>query len=199
MLSICLVTFVLPQICFTQNRNGKMEKTKLSNIYISFGIPLLPNVGGGVGISAILSNNWGTSISLNALDKKAKNTPSNYNKVNCSTGYCRGPTDNITTISFRLIREFPTLASKLRYGLEGGFSHIKYKETIFQPYNNYQRNYSTSYVDKIVIGLSLRAKMKFPLTNVIGIEVAAMLNINQIRPFMAVEFRIQLGKVRERV
>jgi len=199
-----LFALLFPQMVFSQAKKTSDQKTKLSNLYLSFGIPISQYGGGSAGIAMLLSNDFGTSISWNIIDKKAKNTPSNYSNCCSSSGKCRGPTDNIYSISLRLIKEFPTLDKNLRYGFEGGPSFIRYIETEFKSIPNNSGltnpgNYSKTRIEKKTLGLSLKAKLKFPLTNVLGFELAANLNINQIRTFTSIGIHMMLGKVRERI
>jgi hypothetical protein len=143
-----------------------------------------------------LSNNWGGSVSYGFIALKAKNLPSVYNSETCPNGNCRGPSDYLTTRSLRIVKVYPTSEKILRFGIEGGFSLIEYKETQFHKSNYNPRTYTSSNTTRKSIGLSLQAKMEFPVTKLAGFEFSVLSNINALRTFVGVQLHFTIGVIR---
>ena len=87
--------------------------------------------------------------------------------------------------TFRLIKCFPTSTGKLKYGFECGFSNSKYNRSAFY---GLDKKYTMP-------GLSLKAKVNFPLVEVTGMELALISNINKYHSFIGCEFQLNLGYI----
>jgi hypothetical protein len=187
---------------YAQSDSTVNQKTKLSFAYL--------NIGGGAGITKgstlgigwnmIYSNHWGGSISYGNYNKKAKELPDDY-----QAGYPIGnenPVDELYSLSIRILREFPLSAKLIRFGVECGPSLILYIRAHFlydiHGGGNYS-NYGITYSYQYSAGLSLRAKAEFPLTRFLGLELAAISNINKYQSYVGVDLNLTLGYVRDRI
>jgi hypothetical protein len=117
------------------------------------------------------------------------------------------PLDMLNTKSLTIMREFP-IRKILRLGLEAGFSDARYKKAVFTrrhpntipgtaPSTSFSSDrYDVSYGRVVSAGISLRAKVEFPLTRFFGIEFALYGNINKFRTFSGFEMYLVFGRVR---
>ncbi len=225
-LLICLIACFLPQTNIAQSENTLIGTSNLSKLYLNGGYGLSSGRLTGLGLNFIYLNNWGFSLSYNKFETPAKNLPSNYQNGNCSFGGCEGTTDVLNAYTFRMIREFNTNSKFVRFGVEGGLSFVSYKPAEIinnNSTNNSSGNYSSgnssgsSYFngssffgtsfsaygnnnpkksENTSMGLSLRAKVAFPLTTFTGLELAAISNINRFQSYVGAELYLIIGLIR---
>ena len=161
--------------------------------YLGFGFGFPSN--GGIGFTLILKNNFGLSISY-------KHTSFDQQKESNFGSVSNVPGDQLSVFSLCVVREFPFANNKrIRIGLEAGPSLVKYEkvEQIDRYYGYFGPYYKAQTSDHSSGGLSLRAKLEFPLTLAFGFEIALYSNINKYKSFIGFEFYLTLGKVRDRI
>jgi len=201
-----LFMFLIPQTLFCQAKKASTEKTKLTAIYLDIGVGVAKGTLSGGGLNFILSNNLGGSFSFNELVIEAKKLPNDY-KPSSFLGYRIGnPEDKVQSYSLRFLKEFPTNNIKVRFGLEGGPSIVKYTakefvKSVSQPISLFilfgeTSNYKSTTTTNNTIGASFRAKMEFPIGRWIGLELALNSNINQYHTYVGAEIHMTVGLVR---
>lgn len=198
--TIYFIFSLLPIYNYAQENSTVIQKTRTSKLYLNFGLGILESSGkiGGIGLNAISSNNWGFSLSWNFYSISAEDIPPDYFGGLISFP----PYDNTTSFSIRILKEFDPFTKFIRFGIEAGPSMALYKKVIFTPYNStsfWGKNYETSTSSKSLIGLSLRAKIEFPVAGFFGIEIAIISNINKYQSYVGSELHFMLGKVRDRI
>lgn len=175
------------------------KEKESSIVYINFDGGIATGKSGGVveiALNVIIPTNWGLSCGYSENFKTAKNLPSDYHSL-----WYGDPTDHLTALSLRLNKVFPTHSKKIRFGLEAGPSLIIYKELRFEKNNNsgwFNNTYNTNEDKQISIGLSLKAKVEFPLSRYFGLELAAISNINGKQSYVGIMFGISTGVLRKR-
>ena len=140
----------------------------------------------------ILSNDWGGSLGYSLVHLKAKN----LSELSPSDKLGTNSIDLLSMKSIRLKKVFPTLGPQVRYGIEGGFSLIEYRETQYQKDNLNPRRFNFFHSIKQTIGLSLQAKVEFPLLRTLGFEFAIISNINVLRSFIGLKLHFTIGILR---
>ena len=119
-------------------------------------------------------------ISYELADLRKYNTPSsNYNSSNGNYNNSNSGNGGFPGGGFF---DGPIINSNI-YGLGTSGS--------FGPPNNKDHK-----LKQETVGLSLRAKVEFPLTKVIGIELAATSNINKLKSYVGGEIHLTIGLVR---
>jgi len=85
-------------------------------------------------------------------------------------------------------------------GLFGGgiFNYGNFYSSGTSSYSGSRSNNSDKFKQQ-TLGLSLRAKLEFPLTRIIGIELAANSNINKIHSYVGGEIHLTIGLVRGKI
>ena len=169
------------------------DSIKSIKAYLGFGFGFPSNVG--IGFTLILKNDFGASISYKhtSFDKQKESNFGSASNV---------PGDQLSVFSLCVIKEFPFPNNKrIRLGLEAGPSLVKYEkvEQIDRYYGWFGPYYKAQTSDHSSGGLSLRAKLEFPLTLAFGLEVALYSNINKYKSYVGFEFYLTLGKVRGRI
>lgn len=197
-LIFCII-FGLSFYSKAQYYRGNNHKGDLTAFYFGGGLGIgREATPAGLSCTFFLSNNLGGSVSYKYKSFIANDLPSDYQ--NGFTVYGDGkPSDKLNILSFCFIKEFPTENTRVRYGLEGGPAWVKYEQANFDPQQSgfFGSNYGVNYIKHETIGISLRAKLEFPLATFLGLELAAFTNINKYRPFVGVEAYLTLGQVRE--
>ena len=199
-LFIFLITFC--SIASNRIHSQESQADKHSKIYFS--------LGGGAGIKSqlmgfggtcILPKEWGFSLSYKGSNYQARNLPSDYYQ---GLDFQK-PFDYLHVLSFNYLKEFSTSTKLIRYGIEGGPSLVTEGIAAFtyKPLNGledlFESNYSYSYTKKSTVGLSVRAKIEFPLTRFAGLEIAGFANVNSFQSIIGGEIYLTLGKIRDRI
>jgi hypothetical protein len=184
----------------------KTKPYKDPHLYLGFG--LSGPQGGVLAFTFFTPSGWGGSVTYNILSPVSKNVPSDF-AFGSGLFNLFGSSkirDDIYTTSFRVIKEFPsTNTRQIRFGLEAGPSIVK---TSFPDHFvpnptpcdifGCPSNYIYERVEEQTVGLSLKAKLEFPLAVPFGFEMGLSSNINRNRTFVAYEFLVNLGYLRER-
>jgi len=179
------------------------ERVKISGAYFSMGFDIVRSgMGGVIGGTMLLSNNWGVSFRFNPNAQRAKNFPDDYNDLFLGIPFLMNgiPSDNVSAVSFHVVKEYQTKTPLTRLGVEFGPAYIKYEEAVFTPVDGWipllGSNYDVTHdIDKS-IGFSVRGKLEFPVTRFAGIETSLYSVINRLHPFFGVDFIVTLGLVR---
>ena len=189
---ICFLILSFSDYSFAQKAKKIPNKTRLTALYINFGISFKNNLYTGADLNFILSNDWGGSIAFGGIHLRARNLPRHYIRINGSK------TDQLTMKSVRLKKVFPSLDPMIRFGIEAGPSLVEYQETLYQKDNRRTNTYNSSSSTKQTIGLSLLAKVEFPFLRTLGLEFAVVSNLNLLRTFVGIRFHIIIGVLHTR-
>jgi len=189
---------------YSQTDTLESNRVELSEYYSGFG---LGYCGKGMEVefqgTFIFSNNWGASLRYNSFFLRAKNLPDDYyNYTHIFPLAANGaPFDKLTLISFLFLKEFPTKLKFVRFGIEFGPSFIRHQLSNFEPVANpipfLDSNYAISRENNNSIGLAFRIKVEFPITRVVGVEVAAFNSINEFQSVLGIELLLNLGILRD--
>jgi hypothetical protein len=168
----------------------------------------LRGITAGLGYSLIRNNYLGGNINFKANIFKSRNAPTDY----YDDGYrVFAPKDYVNILSLNLVKEFTVPRKSMRLGLEAGPSWVNYSKAEFEPNSSYDPNpdphvnwiyqigtkykYFKSHTAGNTIGVSLKAKMVFPISSFSGIELSVFGNINNLKSVAGLEFVMILGKV----
>ncbi|MCF8429278.1 MAG: hypothetical protein K9G64_04025 [Bacteroidia bacterium] len=187
-----IVLFLFPKANIAQNNSA----ISCASLYVNLGIGIVPSGPiFGIGINTLYSNNWGGSFAFNHNEWQSDNLPSNY-----ARGIMNNiPVDFINSFAIRVVKIFPNIDNKIRFGLAGGLNLMQYEKKYFviNPYPGwFGSNYNEIYTDKYSIGISLKAKVEFCLFKYLGLQVAVISNINQYQPYIGGEIQLITGKLR---
>jgi hypothetical protein len=194
---VYLIVILYPGINYAQTDSTVVQKEKLAYVYLDFGAGISKKLIIGIGGDFVFSNNWGGSLSYAYYSPEAKELPADY-----TGSFFGNPTDNITTYSVRLIREFPIYTKLIRLGIEGGVSLIEYQKAHFAPNPNpgwFGSNYIVTHSNENTAGLSFKGKAEFPLSRFLGCEIALISNVNEYQSYVGAELHFTLGLVRDRM
>jgi hypothetical protein len=198
-LAVIIACFTL--CTFAQNDSIIKRNVDLSCSYINLGVGSADGFLFGFGGNLIFSNNWGVSLSYCGNIMKAEEQPPDYSAgLSQLFEWHDLGIDRFNAVSARLVKEFPIAINVIRFGVEGGVSYISYKRAHFIPIPHpawLGSNYDVTYSINPGIGLSLRAKVEFPVTKYAGFELALISNMNGYYSFMGTEIHLTFGKVRD--
>lgn len=177
--------------------------TYLTAFYLGFGAGY-PWMSGS-NVNFILSNDFGGSLSYRSTTFDAKNAPSDYDAsflCNLIIDRCT-PQEELKSFSIQLMKVYRNPFSKRRLGWEFGPALVVYKETLFTPYTRVgsvlsAKGYTLNYKSHKTAGAILRAKVDFPITKGLGLELAIVSNINRYYPYAGFEVFLNAGVLRER-
>ena len=187
---------------YAQGAMSDVNKDEHSKTYFS--------MGGGVADNGQLIGFAGTHILPKGIGASISYKGDNYNCRDLPSDYYQGlefvaPYDYLHILSLNFVKEFSTSTKLFRYGFEGGPSLVTKGTAVFthKPYNGledlFESNYTYAYSKKMTVGLSLRAKMEFPLSRFAGLEAAVFSNINAYRSIIGAEMYLTIGAVRNRI
>ena len=199
----CFIILILDLFNYGYSQTASLEnnRPKIAKLYLSCG-GIGYNEVNVVGLNStfILSNDWGGSISYQQSFLRTRNIPDDY-----SPGLCLfdcSQLDYTRVLALKILKEFPISTKLIRFGIESGPSWVEYYFARFRPGNfsgGGSSNYTLYYDVKNTVGLVLKAKVEFPLTRFAGLELAAMVNINEFKSFIGMEINWTLGVVRARI
>jgi hypothetical protein len=200
---IIILTGILTLTAYPQADSIKVEKPKLSALYMGMGAGLC-NKGFGDEISLVITtdNNWGGSVRYYNNAVRAKNKPDDFSAGIINLFTLSGlPVDIVKELSFCVVKEFPTKAPLVRFGIEAGPTLVWYRLANFTASGDgfFGSNYDINYTGNSSIGFSLRLKSEFPLIRFGGLEVAAYANVNEFYSVAGVQFVLNLGLLRESI
>ena len=188
------------------------SSTPFESTHFYVGLGVSAPQGGVVAMTLILPNGWGTSATYNLLTPVAQNLPSDYKGGSgifnfFGSGNNDKVYDEITAISFRALKEFPTKSKYVRVGLEAGPSLVRTEiadNFVFRPVSGgdifgYPSNYDYEVITSNTIGLSLKGKLELAFTRPFGFEIGITSNINSKRSYYGADFLITLGHVRDKI
>ena len=157
----------------------------------------------GLGFVCFSSNGWGGSLSYKLNIKKSNNVPSDYYDDGRRT---IAPKDYLTLISLNFVKEFPSSHASRRFGIEIGPSWVKYNPVGFKLNPSYDPNslpwlgnfykYYKVRNPRQTIGLTLKGKEEFLLTQACGLELAVLFNLNNAQSVFGIELNLNIGKIR---
>lgn len=201
--------YPLDQISYYSINQKNYQRNKYSTditsnafpiVYISFG-------GGwpgtfGLGGTLLLVNNMGGSISYRYRTITASNKPADY-YPGLFDFFSSSAVDEINIVSLCFLKAFPLSNTKLiRFSVEGGPSLVNYKRAVFNyrgEYGFFASNYSIKYTSEETIGLTLRGIIEFPLSQIVGMEIALFGNVNKIHSTACIEVYLTFGRLRDRI
>lgn len=197
---LVIVLFFTSLSVFSQEDSTIISSPRKHKLYLNIGGGILGYSGEmwGFGLNAIFPNNWGFSLSYNYFSLVAKDLPADYSGVFFSFV----PYDNIGSFSIRVMKEFDPFSKFIRFGIEAGPSLGLYEKVVFKPYSSSilgGGNYETSTFVEKMPGLSLRVKIEIPAARFIGLEIAAISNINKYQSYVGYELHYMIGCVRDKI
>jgi hypothetical protein len=171
------------------------KSTDQSKLKWESAFPKVPNrpkiyIGMGYGISNSIN------LSVNFLLKNYMGGSMGYRY------YYMNDKDQLNIWSLCFVKSFQNKRSRrVRLGIEGGPAYVIYSDGRKHTYTHgFWGTFETvSYTTYRTFGLSLKAKLELPVTQVLGFEIALSGNINPHRPVMSVDFCLTLGRVRDRI
>ncbi|MBI3232699.1 MAG: hypothetical protein HYZ42_01420 [Bacteroidetes bacterium] len=184
----------------TKAQDSAKVKPKIQLVYINYGIgsSMNGNLLVGLGVNLMLNNHLGIALTYNSRLNTASELPGNY-----KTGlFSAELSDYLDSYSIKLVKEFPSSYKMFRCGVEGGLSIVQYRTAHFTyiPSTGFlESNYETNYTKQNTVGLSLRARASIPVFRLLGVELAAVSNINPIKSYIGGELHIILGLVRQKI
>jgi hypothetical protein len=92
----------------------------------------------------------------------------------------------------------PNISDISRVGFEAGPSFLYYNEMHFTPKSWSDRAYSTNFINKYTVGLSLKTNCEIAIFPFLGAEMALNANINKYQSFIVIEICFLIGKVRNK-
>jgi hypothetical protein len=176
--------------------------------YVYAGIGFISSNGGVLTGTVITRSGWGGSISWSLVSPNAKNKPPEYSSGSWILFPSNGKSklyDNITAVTLRVVKDFPSHYKQLRFGVEAGPAYVKTEvpdhfvpNTVGCNIFGCPPNYVYERIYRRSVGLSLKAKLEFPFTVPFGLEIGLASHINAYRSYFGFESLINLGYVRER-
>ena len=132
----------------------------------------------GVSVNALFKNNLGGSFQFRYSQAK------NY--------------DRLYTYSLCFMKVFTLDNTRLvRIGVEGGPAFVNYNEA-HDVHTSWGFKGASYYTTTNSFGITLRAKVEFPIFQAAGLEIALPININKYKPVSGIELYLTLGRVRDR-
>jgi len=193
---------VLSNNIYSQTDSPGRDNVHLSEYYAGIGIGFgHKGFFRGLCGTFVSSNDWGGSICVKKDSYKSENIPGDFFETQF---VIFGPRDKVNFISLKLLKEFPSSGKKVEYAIEAGPSLVNQKIAQFSINPNYPNGgiwglpvnkYIKSYAKEESIGISLRAKVEFPIVSYFGIEFAIISEINRLQSFTGLECCLNLGKI----
>jgi hypothetical protein len=180
---------------------------------LATGKRLLPlffaGMGGGLGSKGTLlglslnlsgqHHHYGASISFRTSMTKSNNVPTDY----YDDWRTFTPKDYLSFITLNLVEEVHApSSSSWRFGFEGGPAWVRKSVAMFELNPNYNPDgfwsyrYFKSHTGSSTLGFSIRTKLDFVPTEVLGFEMALYANINKFQTIAGLELYIIFGVVK---
>jgi hypothetical protein len=191
---------VLSNCIYSQTDTLVEHKVSFLEFNLGFGGGICTR-GGIVGYSntLVFSNDWGAGMSIKSNLFKTEKLPDDFHKSN--TWNITPPLDYVHVLSLTLIKKFPTSSKKIKIGIEGGPSAVRYNFAYFKLNPNYpgpngfENKYNKYRSKKTAIGFSCRVKTEF-ITRFGGLEMALFTDMNELKSVLGLEFYINFAIVR---
>jgi len=194
---------------FTSQSNIGLDFTKRTISQIGAGIGVcLKGVFLGLNYTFIGPKSWGASISYNANPFRARDVPSDYDRLFT-------PNDYLNVVSLNLLKAFPVPEKDLRFGIEAGPSWVNYSKAEIGPNPHYDPNYDDqswfwnlwngksgykyekSRIGNNTIGASIMAKMEYLYAPYASLGLTLFTNINSLKTIAGLGLYFNFGDVRD--
>lgn len=168
-------------------------------------------IGGGICIKGsiwglyytmISSNNWGGSCRFYWNIFKSQNVPPDYYDDGARVF---APKDYLNTLSFNLLKAFPSQNPNLRISIEAGPALVIYRKAEFELNPSYSPDYpmpgsiylyNKSHPREFTIGGTLMVKFEILPSKSGGLEFAIFSNFNKYQTITGLEMSIILGRAK---
>ena len=213
-LFLTLALIILSTNLFAQAQNDSLDfnNTNLSKLYLNFGYGFGNGQITSVGLNFVYLNNWGFSFRFSQLER-TKNNDDKYLHNEMAFLISREFPTKTKWINFGVegglsfnsqkeqVKSYPSVnatsgggGSGISSGGSGLFGGVVWTPST----NNWGSNNSSGFTAKEyeiqrALGLIIRAKINFPLTKILGLEIAAVSNLNKFQSFYGVELHLIAG------
>lgn len=164
-------------------------------------------IAGGYSANLLFNNRWGSSLSMRQYGFQSPNLPQDFEPGFLSNSLSQPwendlTMDRIKTVSLKIVRTIPTRDKNLRLGFEAGPSWTRYQERIYIPLessldgNIQTPSHTSNFKTHHSVGAEFRAKLEFPVSKWMGLEVATLTHLNKHQSYFGVEAAVSFGKVR---
>lgn len=194
--SICLWPYSAgaQQVADTASR----PPVRLNVLYANLGVGFSSENYINLGLSFLLSNGWGGSVSYTEIVTEADELPSDYQNNNWFGGEDDVQYDYMDLVAVRAAYSIPTGSQLVRFVLEAGPFYARVNTAHFTPVAGILSNYDVSYTVKNGFGFSLHPVLEFPLTRIAGLEAGCSLFLGGGRVALGFDLNLMLGKVRRK-
>jgi hypothetical protein len=150
----------------------------------------------GLSNSLIFENDFGVGISMKTNIMKCERLP--YDFYSGNSWNITPPMDYVHFLSFTFIKKFPVAPDRIKIGIEGGPSLVRYNYAYFKlnpnypDPNNLENKYNKYRSKKTTMGFLLRAKTEF-ITPFGGFEMALFSEITPYKSVLGMEFYFNLA------
>lgn len=147
----------------------------------------------------VAPSGWGGCVDYDHSRSTAERMPPDYSCF-ALLGPCE-PTDDLSTFSFRVVKEVRPVKDPMRVGLEAGPLIARLKQTLFSPKpagSNVAANYVTNEETRTAWGFSMRAKTLVPFGRVVGFEVGLFANLSSFQSLFGIDMALVVGVLRAR-
>jgi hypothetical protein len=188
---------VFSNCIYSQTDTLVKHKPSLSEFIFGFGGGICTR-GKMIGFSntLIFENDWGAGISMETNILKSERLPDDFYSGN---GWnITPPMDYVHFLSFTLIKKFPIAPKKIKIGIEGGPSVVRYNYAYFKlnpnypDPNNLENKYNKYRSIKTTIGFLFRVKTEF-ITPFGGFEMALFSEKTEHKSVLGMDFYLNLA------
>jgi len=203
-LILAILFCLLPGKTRAQTDSVEIQPDKIGIWYFGIGGGAVTR-GGTFDLSFTMTsiNYWGGSVNFRAGILKSENVPSDYYEDGLRE---IAPKDYLDVVTLNLVKKFPTIYKSVRFGVEAGPSWVRYNTAEFTlnpdyndpedwwwPFPRYK--YFKSHVAENTAGLSLAAKVEFPVIFFMSFDLSLYTVINNIQSIVGLDICIDFGKV----
>ena len=197
-----LLVSLLSNTLFSQTEKQEGGAIQSTKVYFGFGGGFcIRGAGASISGTLILPDYWGGSVRYNTNLIKAKNLPDDYYDLVLFIPFAINgfPGDKLQSLSFNILKEFPTSNQWLRFGIEAGPAWVNYSVANFTPQSSvpfFGSNYIITRETKNSIGFSFEVKTEFPISRFVGLEMSVHTNLNKYQSIFGINFCFTAGLVR---
>ena len=213
--TLALIIFTTFSVAQAQSDTSSIGDTNMSKIYLNYGVGVANGQLSGGGLNFIYLNNWGFSFRYSQLKKyEPENNEFKLNELafliireflNNQNWIRFGIEGGLSFNSHKKYKEpyVPINYSSSGNGANYSGGGLLSGSSIFSfniipgglNYSSSSSSSSPSNNDKLqrAVGLMFRTKVYFPVTNFLGLEIAAVSNLNKFQSYAGVEIHLIIG------
>jgi hypothetical protein len=192
-----VVICVFTNCIYSQTNTPAKHKAGLSEFIFGFGAGICTH-GKMIGFSnsLIFEHDWGVGISMKTNILKSERLPHDFYSGN--SWNITPPMDYVHFLSFTLIKKFPVAPNRIKIGIEGGPSLVRYNYAYFKlnpnypDPNNLENKYNKYRSIKTTVGFLLRVKTEF-VTPFGGFEMGLFSENTEYKSVWGIDFYFNLA------